>query len=131
MRAPVRLIEQNIHVLPCIGDGRQSGTSGSPSILNASPEAAVGGNLAILKTGDRIRVDLRKCEVNVMLPDSEIQKRREALEATGGYPYPASQTPWQEMQREVVGQLDSGSILEPAAKYQRIARTQGIPRHNH
>ena len=131
MRAPVRLLEQNIHVLPCIGDGRQSGTSGSPSILNASPEAAVGGNLAILKTGDRIRVDLRKCEVNMMLPESEIQKRREALEAAGGYPYPASQTPWQEMQRKVVGQIDSGSILEPAAKYQRIARTKGIPRHNH
>ena len=131
MRAPVHLIEQNVHVLPCIGDGRQSGTSGSPSILNASPEAAVGGGLAILKTGDRVRVDLRKGEVNVLLPDAELQKRREALQAAGGYSYPASQTPWQEIQRGVVGQLDSGSILEPAAKYQRIARTQGIPRHNH
>jgi dihydroxy-acid dehydratase len=131
MRAPVQLIEQNVHVLPCIGDGRQSGTSGSPSILNASPEAAVGGGLAILKTGDRVRVDLRKGEVNVLLPEIEIQKRREELKAAGGYSYPASQTPWQEMQRGVVGQMDTGSILEPAAKYQRIARTKGIPRHNH
>jgi dihydroxy-acid dehydratase len=131
MRAPVQLIEQNIHVLPCIGDGRQSGTSGSPSILNASPEAAVGGGLAILKTGDRVRVDLKKGEVNLLLPESEIQKRRAELKAAGGYSYPASQTPWQEMQRGVVGQMDTGSILEPAAKYQRIARTKGIPRHNH
>ncbi len=131
MRAPVQLIEQGLHVLPCIGDGRQSGTSGSPSILNASPEAAVGGGLAILKTGDRVRVDLRKGQVNVLLTDAEIQIRREELKAAGGYSYPASQTPWQEMQRAVVGQMDTGSILEPAAKYQRIARTKGIPRHNH
>jgi dihydroxy-acid dehydratase len=131
MRAPVQLIEQNVHVLPCIGDGRQSGTSGSPSILNASPEAAVGGGLAILKTGDRVRVDLRKGEVNALLSEAEIQKRREQLKAAGGYSFPASQTPWQEMQRAVVGQMDTGSILEPAAKYQRIARTKGIPRHNH
>ncbi len=131
MRAPVQLIEQNVHVLPCIGDGRQSGTSGSPSILNASPEAAIGGGLAILKTGDRVRVDLKKGEVNLLLSETEMQKRREALKAAGGYSYPASQTPWQEMQRGVVGQMDTGSILEPAAKYQRIARTKGIPRHNH
>jgi dihydroxy-acid dehydratase len=131
MRAPVQLIEQNVHVLPCIGDGRQSGTSGSPSILNASPEAAVGGGLAILKTGDRVRVDLKKGEVNALLSEAEIQKRREQLKAVGGYSFPASQTPWQEMQRAVVGQMDTGSILEPAAKYQRIARTKGIPRHNH
>jgi dihydroxy-acid dehydratase len=131
MRAPVQLIEQGIHVLPCIGDGRQSGTSGSPSILNASPEAAVGGGLAVLKTGDRVRVDLRKGAVNVLLSEVEMQKRRQDLEAAGGYSYPASQTPWQEMQRSVVGQMDTGSILEPAVKYQRIARTKGIPRHNH
>jgi len=131
MRAPVQLIAQGVHVLPCIGDGRQSGTSGSPSILNASPEAAVGGGLAVLKTGDRIRVDLRKGEVNVLLSDAEMQQRRADLEAAGGYAYPASQTPWQEMQRGVVGQMDTGSVLEPAVKYQRIARTKGIPRHNH
>jgi dihydroxy-acid dehydratase len=131
MRAPVQLIEQGVHVLPCIGDGRQSGTSGSPSILNASPEAAVGGGLAVLKTGDRVRVDLRKGAVNVLLSEAEMQKRRQDLEAAGGYSYPASQTPWQEMQRSVVGQMDTGSVLEPAVKYQRIARTKGIPRHNH
>ncbi|MGC1522470.1 MAG: dihydroxy-acid dehydratase, partial [Steroidobacteraceae bacterium] len=131
MRAPVQLIEQGIHVLPCIGDGRQSGTSGSPSILNASPEAAVGGGLAVLKTGDRVRVDLRKGAVNVLLSEVEMQKRRQDLAAAGGYTYPASQTPWQEMQRSVVGQMDTGSVLEPAVKYQRIARTKGIPRHNH
>jgi xylonate dehydratase len=131
MRAPVQLIEQGIHVLPCIGDGRQSGTSGSPSILNASPEAAVGGGLAVLKTGDRVRVDLRKGAVNVLLSEVEMQKRRQDLQAAGGYSYPASQTPWQEMQRNVVGQMETGSVLEPAVKYQRIARTKGIPRHNH
>jgi dihydroxy-acid dehydratase len=131
MRAPVKLIAQGVHVLPCIGDGRQSGTSGSPSILNASPEAAIGGGLAVLRTGDRIRVDLRKGEVNVLLAEAEMQRRREDLKTVGGYAYPASQTPWQEMQRGVVGQLDTGSILEPAVKYQRIAHTKGIPRHNH
>jgi dihydroxy-acid dehydratase len=131
MRAPVQLIEQGVHVLPCIGDGRQSGTSGSPSILNASPEAAVGGGLSVLKTGDRIRVDLRKGQVNVLVADSELQQRYKALEAAGGYAYPASQTPWQEMQRACVGQMETGAVLEPAVKYQRIARTKGIPRHNH
>jgi dihydroxy-acid dehydratase len=131
MRAPVQLIDQGVHVLPCIGDGRQSGTSGSPSILNASPEAAVGGGLAVLQTGDRIRVDLRTREVNVLISDAEMRERRQALEAVGGYSYPASQTPWQEMQRGVVGQMETGSVLEPAVKYQRIARSKGIPRHNH
>jgi dihydroxy-acid dehydratase len=131
MRAPVQLIAQGVHVLPCIGDGRQSGTSGSPSILNASPEAAIGGGLAVLQTGDRIRVDLRNGEVNVLLSDLEMRERRQALDAAGGYAYPASQTPWQEMQRGVVGQMDTGSVLETAVKYQRIARTKGIPRHNH
>jgi len=131
MRAPVQLIAHGVHVLPCIGDGRQSGTSGSPSILNASPEAAVGGGLAVLQTGDRVRVDLRKGTVNVMITDAEIAERREALDAKGGYMYPESQTPWQEMQRDVVGQMETGAVLEPAVKYQQIARTKGIPRHNH
>jgi dihydroxy-acid dehydratase len=131
MRAPVRLIEQGVHVLPCIGDGRQSGTSGSPSILNASPEAAVGGGLAVLKTGDRVRVDLRKGEVNMLVPEAEIKERYKALDAAGGYKYPDNQTPWQEMQRAVVGQMDTGAVLEPSVKYQRIAQTKGIPRHNH
>jgi dihydroxy-acid dehydratase len=131
MRVPVQLIAHGIHTLPCIGDGRQSGTSGSPSILNASPEAAVGGGLAVLRTGDRIRVDLRKCSVNVLVSEAELRDRHAALAAGGGYRYPDSQTPWQEMQRSVIGQMETGAVLEPAVKYQRIARTKGIPRHNH
>ncbi|HEV7445718.1 MAG TPA: IlvD/Edd family dehydratase [Steroidobacteraceae bacterium] len=131
MRAPVQLIAQGIHVLPCIGDGRQSGTSGSPSILNASPEAAVGGGLAVLRTGDRIRVDLRKGQVNVLVSAEELLQRHEELKAAGGYVYPESQTPWQEMQRAAVSQIETGAVLEPAVKYQRIARTKGTPRHNH
>ena len=131
MRPPVRLIEAGIHHLPCIGDGRQSGTSGSPSILNASPEAAAGGGLALLRTGDRVRIDLRKGEANVLISDEELAKRRKELEAAGGYPIPASQTPWQEIQRATVGQAETGAVLENAPKYQRIAQTIGVPRHNH
>jgi dihydroxy-acid dehydratase len=131
MRSPVHLIADGVHQLPCIGDGRQSGTSGSPSILNASPEAAVGGGLAVLRTGDRVRVDLRKCQVNVLVSDEELAKRHAELKAAGGYAYPESQTPWQEMQRAVVGQMETGAVLEPAVKYQKIARTKGTPRHNH
>jgi dihydroxy-acid dehydratase len=131
MRAPVQLIAQGVHVLPCIGDGRQSGTSGSPSILNASPEAAIGSGLAVLRTGDRVRVDLRKGLVNVLLSEAEMAQRHKELEAAGGYRYPASQTPWQEMQRQSIGQFEGGAVLEPAVKYQQIARTKGIPRHNH
>jgi dihydroxy-acid dehydratase len=131
MRAPVGLIDQGVHALPCIGDGRQSGTSGSPSILNASPEAAVGGGLALLKTGDRIRIDLNKGTCDALLSDEELARRRKELEAAGGYQYPESQTPWQEMQRATVGQMETGMVLEPAVKYQRIAQTKGIPRDNH
>ncbi|WP_454759878.1 IlvD/Edd family dehydratase [Caulobacter segnis] len=131
MRAPNYLIKQGIHQLPCIGDGRQSGTSGSPSILNASPEAAAGGGLALLKSGDKVRFDLRKSRVDVLVSPSEIVERRKALEAAGGFAYPESQTPWQEMQRAVVGQMDTGAVLEPAVKYQRIAQTKGLPRDNH
>jgi len=131
MRAPVQLLAHGVHELPCIGDGRQSGTSGSPSILGASPEAAAGGDLALLRTGDRVRIDLRKREVNVLVSEQELRLRRQQLEAAGGYRYPDSQTPWQEMQRAAVGQMSTGSVLEPAVKYQRIARTKGIPRHNH
>src|SRR6185312_6811982 len=112
MRAPVQLISQGVHVLPCIGDGRQSGTSGSPSILNASPEAAVGGGLAVLRTGDRIRVDLNKGQVNVLVSDEELRQRHQELQAAGGYAYPESQTPWQEMQRAAVSQIDTGAVLE-------------------
>jgi dihydroxy-acid dehydratase len=131
MRPPVYLIENGIHALPCIGDGRQSGTSGSPSILNASPEAAVGGGLALLRTGDRVRIDINRGEANMLLDGEEIARRRAELEEAGGYRFPASQTPWQEIQRATVGQAASGAILEGAEKYQRVAQTAGVPRHNH
>jgi dihydroxy-acid dehydratase len=131
MRVPLHLLAQGVRVLPCLGDGRQSGTSGSPSILNASPEAAVRGGLAVLRTGDRIRIDLRGCTVNALLSAAEIEERFRGLEAAGGYKYPESQTPWQEMQREAIGQFEHGAVLESAVKYRRIARTKGIPRHNH
>lgn len=131
MRPPAYLITEGVHALPCIGDGRQSGTSGSPSILNASPEAAAMGGLALIQTGDRVRIDLNKGTANILASDEELAERRKALAAAGGYKYPASQTPWQEIQRSVVGQMSTGAILEGAEKYQRIAQTQGLPRDNH
>jgi dihydroxy-acid dehydratase len=131
MQPPAALIEAGISELPCIGDGRQSGTSGSPSILNASPEAAAGGGLALLRTGDRIRIDLRLGTANMLVTDEELARRRQALQEAGGYPFPPSQTPWQEMQRAAVGQLQTGAVLEPAVKYQRLAQTHGVPRHSH
>ena len=131
MRPPAYLIGDGVHALPCIGDGRQSGTSGSASILNASPEAAAMGGLALLQTGDRVRIDLRKGRADMLVDDAELARRRAALEAVGGYPYPASQTPWQEIQRALVGQMDQGAILEGSERYQRIAQTKGIPRDNH
>ncbi|MDE1145924.1 MAG: dihydroxy-acid dehydratase family protein [Azospirillaceae bacterium] len=131
MRPPAYLIKKGITALPCIGDGRQSGTSGSPSILNASPEAAAGGGIALLKTGDRVRIDLNTGAANILISDEELAERRRALAAAGGYKYPDSQTPWQEIQRSMVGQLGEGAVLEPAVKYQRVAQTYGIPRDNH
>ena len=131
MRPPAYLIKQGVHALPCIGDGRQSGTSGSPSILNASPEAATGGNIALLQTGDRMRIDLNSRRVDVLIDDAEMAERRAAFEAAGGYQYPASQTPWQEFQRSMVGELETGAVLEPAVKYHRIVDTLGLPRDNH
>jgi len=131
MRPPSYLITEGVNALPCIGDGRQSGTSGSPSILNASPEAAANGGLALLRTGDRVRMDLKKGRVDVLISDEELAERRAALLAQGGYPYPESQTPWQEIQRAVIGQMNTGAILEGAEKYQRIAQTRGLPRDNH
>ncbi|TCK28380.1 galactonate dehydratase [Ancylobacter aquaticus] len=131
MRAPDYLIKAGVHALPCIGDGRQSGTSGSPSILNASPEAAVGGGLAVLRTGDRVRIDLKRNSANMLVAEDELARRRAELEAVGGYAYPASQTPWQEIQRGLVGQLETGAVLESAVRYQRIAQTKGMPRDNH
>ncbi|OYZ94951.1 MAG: dihydroxy-acid dehydratase, partial [Xanthobacter sp. 17-67-6] len=131
MQPPAALIKKGVSALPCIGDGRQSGTSGSPSILNASPEAAAGGGLSILRTGDRVRIDLNKGTADILLPDAELAQRRAELEAKGGFPIPASQTPWQEIQRGMVAQFDEGMVLKPAVKYQRVAQTMGVPRDNH
>ena len=131
MQPPAALIKKGVHALPCVGDGRQSGTSGSPSILNASPEAAVGGGLALIKTGDRVRIDLKKRSANILISDAELNERRAALAKQGGYPYPESQTPWQQIQREMVAQFDEGMVLKPAVQYQRLAQTTGVPRDNH
>ena len=130
MQPPAALIKKGITSLACIGDGRQSGTSGSPSILNASPEAAAGGGLALLQTGDRVRIDLNKGTADILISADELNARRAALKKSGGYPYPPSQTPWQEIQRSMVEQLGDGMVLEPAIKYQRVAQTS-IPRDNH
>jgi dihydroxy-acid dehydratase len=130
MQPPAALIKKGITSLPCIGDGRQSGTSGSPSILNASPEAAANGGLALLKTGDRIRIDLRKGTADILISKAELARRRAALQKRGGFRYPASQTPWQEIQRSMVDQLAEGMVLRPAVKYQRVAQN-GVARDNH
>ena len=131
MQAPAALIRAGIDALPCIGDGRQSGTSGSPSILNASPEAAVGGGLALLQTGDRIRIDLAKREANMLVSDAELARRRAALAAAGGFAIPPAQTPWQELHRAITGQYPGGAVIEAAVPYQRIAQTRGLPRESH
>lgn len=131
MQPPAALIRQGITMLPCIGDGRQSGTSGSPSILNASPEAAAMGGLALVRTGDRIRIDLRQGRADLLVPEAELDARRADLVAQGGFPYPDHQTPWQEIQRGMVDQLAEGMVLKPALKYRRIAATRGLPRDNH
>jgi dihydroxy-acid dehydratase len=129
MQPPAALIKQGITSLPCIGDGRQSGTSASPSIVNASPEAVVGGGLALLETGDRVRIDLNKGSANMLISDAELAKRRTALNERGEK-YPPSQTPWQEIQRAMVDQLADGMVLKPAVKYQRIAQ-KSVLRDNH
>jgi len=127
MLPPDALVKQGITMLPCVGDGRQSGTSASPSILNASPESAVGGGLALLRTGDRVRVDLGRRTANIMISDAELAARRAAWTP----PELPSQTPWQELQRQHIGQLSSGACLDFAIKYQRISTTRGLPRDNH
>ena len=130
MQPPAALIKRGITTLPCIGDGRQSGTSGSPSILNAAPEAAAGGGLALLRTGDRVRIDLNKGTANILISKEELARRRAALQKHP-YAYPDNQTPWQEIQRSMVDQFDQGMVLKPAVKYQRVAQTSGVPRDNH
>jgi len=127
MLPPDELVKQGITLLPCVGDGRQSGTSASPSILNASPESAAGGGLALLRTGDRVRIDLTRRTANMLISDAELAERRAAFTL----PELVSQTPWQELQRLHVGQLSSGACLDFAIKYQRISTTKGIPRDNH
>ena len=130
MRPPSYLIREGIRALPCIGDGRQSGTSGSASILNAAPEAADGGNLALLETGDRVRIDLNTRRVEMLVSADEIARRRAALEASGGYPRPDSQSPWQDIFREKVRPFDRGAVLDGATAHRDIAGRH-LPRNNH
>ena len=130
MRAPAYLLKQGIDELPCVGDGRQSGTSGSPSILNASPEAADGGGLALLQNGDRVRIDLKKCTADMLIDASELATRSLALEKLGGFASPENQSPWQEIFRDRVGRFDEGMTLRGATEYQDISRKH-IPRDNH
>jgi len=130
MQPPAALIKRGVTSLPCLGDGRQSGTSDSPSILNASPEAAAGGGLALLKTGDRVRIDLNKGTADMLVPAAELAQRSAALKRAGGYRYPPSQTPWQEIQRATVDQLGGGMVLEPAVRFQRVAQ-KFVPRDSH
>ncbi|MGH7104863.1 MAG: IlvD/Edd family dehydratase [Acetobacteraceae bacterium] len=127
MQPPASLLKRGIEALPTIGDGRQSGTSGSPSILNVTPEAAVGGGLALLHTGDPIRIDLIKRRVDLLLPPEEIAKRRAAWKP----PEIQNQTPWEEIFRSMVGGMGTGACLEPATLYLNIIETRGESRHNH
>lgn len=130
MRPPSYLLKQGIDALPCVGDGRQSGTSGSPSILNASPEAATGGGLALVQSGDMVRIDLNEFSANIMISDEELLARKEAFDAKGGYPSPESQSPWQEYFREMVEPFSEGMVLRGATKYRSIAK-KNVPRDNH
>lgn len=129
MRPPAYLIKKGVEALPCIGDGRQSGTSGSPSILNASREAAAGGGLALLRTGDRIRIDLNECTANILISEDELAERRAEFEKNG-YAVPPNHSPWQEIFREKVRPFDEGMILQGADHYKDIARKH-TPRDNH
>ncbi|SRR5579862_1777497 len=125
MQPPDALLKQGIASLPTIGDGRQSGTSDSPSILNASPESAIGGGLSWLRTGDIIRIDLNEGRCDALVPDDEIARRKRGAPLA----IPESQTPWQELFRATTGQLDTGAVMEMAVKYRAVARK--TPRHNH
>ena len=125
MQPPDALIKAGIKELPCIGDGRQSGTSGSPSILNASPESAAGGGLALLKMHDVLRVDLNARTVDMLIDDAELERRKAASPPA----VPENQTPWQEIYRNGVGHLSEGGVLEAAVKYQKTSKAS--PRHSH
>jgi dihydroxy-acid dehydratase len=127
MQPPASLLKRGVTTLPTMGDGRQSGTSGSPSILNVSPEAAVGGGLALLRTGDRIRIDLNTRKVDVLLPLGELEARRAAWTP----PKLLSMTPWEEIYRSMVGQLGQGACLEPATLFLNVIETRGESRNNH
>src|SRR5262249_25945972 len=133
MQPPAALLERGITALPTLGDGRQSGTADAPSIVNASPEAAIGGNLAILRTGDRVRIDLEKGRVDVLISDEEISARRRALPSGSELPagVPASMTPWQEIYRATVGQLETGNCLELAPRYRKLGSIGALPRDSH
>ena len=130
MRPPAYLIKKGVGSLACVGDGRQSGTSGSPSILNASPEAADGGGLALLQTGDRVRIDLLNGRADMLVEESELARRRTELEAGGGYPSPPSQSPWQDIFRERVRPFAEGMVLDGAPDFKGIAH-KSVPRNNH
>jgi dihydroxy-acid dehydratase len=125
MQPPDALLARGIMSLPTLGDGRQSGTSDSPSILNCSPESAAGGGLAWLRTGDRLRIDLNAGRVDALVSDDEIARRKREPAP----PIPPSATPWQEIYRSTVGQLDRGGVMELAVKYRGVA--DKTPRHNH
>jgi dihydroxy-acid dehydratase len=125
MQPPDALIKKGITALPTLGDGRQSGTSDSPSILNASPESAAGGNLALLRTGDVVRVDLNTGSCNVLISDDELDARRKDAQPA----IPPNQTPWQQIYRATVGQLHTGACMEMALPYRGVGHD--MPRHNH
>ena len=127
MQPPSDLLRRGVTSLPTMGDGRQSGTADSPSILNASPESAAGGNLSLLRTDDLVRIDLRQGRVDVQLTDEELRERRAAHEP----PVLVNQTPWQELYRSTVGDLSTGGCMELAVQYQDVANTYGVPRDNH
>lgn len=127
MQPPDRLLKKGINTLPTLGDGRQSGTSESPSILNVSPESAIGGDLLILKTGDIIKIDLNNSRIDLLVSDEEIKKRKKNTKL----PILKNQTPWQEISRKMVGQLETGSCLETETVFLDITNTKGMPRHSH
>ena len=127
MQPPDYLLKKGISSLPCLGDGRQSGTSESPSILNVSPEAAIGGGLSILKNGDLIKIDLSSKRVDLLLDENDIEVRKKE----SNFSYPENQTPWQEISRKLTGQLANGACMDLEENYFNIAKTKGIPRDSH